>query len=177
MLILFYELFHISSTKGKNFIFEWLLELMEHSSKWLYFPPWFSPVWAISCLFVLFGIEKILCHNICTYWFNFEFLFLIFFYELFHISQIRICSDPHFCLKVSSLGVRLVCSLNNFLAMIRNCVYLHWTDQFSLKNCQDWCNKVYICSYHPDRFKSVKIENCNIFWQIQSISFLNKVLS
>ena len=76
MLILFYELFHISSTKGKNFIFEWLLELMEHSSKWLYFPPWFSPVWAISCLFVLFGIEKILCHNICTYWFNFEFLFL-----------------------------------------------------------------------------------------------------
>ena len=21
-------------------------------------------------------------------------------------------------------------------------------------------NKVYICSYHPDRFKSVKIENC-----------------
>ena len=89
MLILFYELFHISSTKGKNFIFEWLLELMEHSSKWLYFPPWFSPVWAISCLFVLFGIEKILCHNICTYWFNFEFLFLIFFYELSsNISQI-----------------------------------------------------------------------------------------
>ena len=56
-----------------------IIALIGSISKWLYFPPWFSPVWAISCLFVLFGIEKILCHNICTYWFNFE--FLIFFYE------------------------------------------------------------------------------------------------
>ena len=33
----------------------------------LYFPH----LWAFL---YFFGIEKILCHNICTYWFNFEFL-------------------------------------------------------------------------------------------------------
>ena len=31
-----------------------IIALIGSISKWLYFPPWFSPVWAISCLFILF---------------------------------------------------------------------------------------------------------------------------